>query len=87
MIALSCPIILFSVHLLGVVGLSSYLDRFLVMPNFCGGCGVKAFMVNRLSDFGFLCGIILLWSMSDIGNVQFSITDFVGVIPHLDLTC
>ena len=47
--------------------------------------GVKAFIVNRLSDFGFLCGIILLWSVSDIGQGRsFQFTDLVPVIPHID---
>ena len=42
-------------------------------------------MVNRLSDFGFLCGIILLWSLSDMGGGRsFQLTHLAAVIPHLD---
>ncbi len=58
-----------------LVGLSSYLlIGFWYAKPSAADAGVKAFMVNRLSDFGFLCGIILLWSVSDIGAwPQFSI--------------
>ena len=53
-----------------LVGLSSYLligfwyDR----PSAADACK-KAFITNRLGDFGFLLGIILIWSLT--GSVQF----------------
>lgn len=69
-----------------LVGLSSYLlIGFWYAKPSAADAGVKAFMVNRLSDFGFLCGIILLWSVSNIGHGRsFQFTDLVAVIPHLD---
>src|SRR5580698_10514124 len=69
-----------------LVGLSSYLlIGFWYAKPSAADAGVKAFMVNRLSDFGFLCGIIMLWGMSDIGHGRsFQFTDLAGVIPHLD---
>jgi NADH-quinone oxidoreductase subunit L len=69
-----------------LVGLSSYLlIGFWYAKPSAADAGVKAFMVNRLSDFGFLCGIILLWSISDIGHGRsFQFTDLASVIPHLD---
>jgi len=69
-----------------LVGLSSYLlIGFWYAKPSAADAGVKAFMVNRLSDFGFLCGIILLWSMSGIGGGRsFQFTDLALVVPHLD---
>ena len=68
-----------------LVGLSSYLlIGFWYAKPSAADAGVKAFLVNRLSDFGFLCGIILLWSLSDIGHGRsFQFTDLVAVIPHI----
>jgi NADH-quinone oxidoreductase subunit L len=54
-----------------LVGLSSYLligfwyDR----PSAADACK-KAFITNRLGDFGFLLGIIMIWALA--GSVQFS---------------
>jgi NADH-quinone oxidoreductase subunit L len=69
-----------------LVGLSSYLlIGFWYAKPSAADAGVKAFMVNRLSDFGFLCGIILLWSVSDTGaGRSFQFTDLVGVASALD---
>jgi NADH-quinone oxidoreductase subunit L len=69
-----------------LVGLSSYLlIGFWYAKPSAADAGVKAFMVNRLSDFGFLCGIILLWSLSDTGHGRsFQFTDLVGAVPHID---
>lgn len=69
-----------------LVGLSSYLlIGFWYAKPSAADAGVKAFLVNRLSDFGFLCGIILLWSISDIGaGRSFQFTDLASVVPHLD---
>ena len=52
-----------------LVGLSSYLlIGFWYEKPSAATAAVKAFMVNRLADFGFLCGILLLWSLSDVGH-------------------
>jgi NADH-quinone oxidoreductase subunit L len=68
------------------VGLSSYLliGYWYEKPS-AADAGVKAFMVNRLADFGFLCGILLLWSLSDVGRGRsFLFTDLAMVVPQLD---
>ena len=69
-----------------LVGLSSYLlIGFWYAKPSAADAGVKAFMINRLSDFGFLCGIILLWSISDIGHGRsFLFTDLTAVVGLLD---
>ena len=69
-----------------LVGLSSYLlIGFWYAKPSAADAGVKAFMVNRLSDFGFLCGIILLWSLSDTGRGRsFQFTDLMPVIAHIN---
>lgn len=69
-----------------LVGLSSYLlIAFWYEKPSAANAGVKAFMVNRLADFGFLCGILLLWGVSDIGHGRsFLFTDLAQVIPHLN---
>jgi NADH-quinone oxidoreductase subunit L len=69
-----------------LVGLSSYLlIGFWYAKPSAADAGVKAFMVNRLSDFGFLCGIILLWSLSDTGaGRSFQFTELMPVIAHID---
>ena len=69
-----------------LVGLSSYLlIGFWYQKPSAADAGVKAFMVNRLADFGFLCGIILLWSYSDVGNGRsFQLTDLALAVAHID---
>ncbi|MDO8675343.1 MAG: NADH-quinone oxidoreductase subunit L [Candidatus Omnitrophota bacterium] len=69
-----------------LVGLSSYLlIGFWYHKPSAADAGVKAFMVNRFADFGFLCGILLLWSISDIGHGRsFVFTDLARAVPHLD---
>ncbi len=69
-----------------LVGLSSYLlIGFWYEKPSAADAGVKAFVVNRVADFGFLCGILLLWSISDVGNGRsFLFTDLAGVVTHLD---
>jgi len=54
-----------------LVGLSSYLliGFWYEKPSAADACK-KAFLTNRIGDFGFLLGIILLWSV--LGSVQFS---------------
>ena len=69
-----------------LVGLSSYLlIGFWYHKPSAADAGVKAFMVNRFADFGFLCGIILLWSVSDLGNGRsFAFTDLAKIVPQLN---
>lgn len=69
-----------------LVGLSSYLlIGFWYEKPSAADAGVKAFVVNRVADFGFLCGIILLWSVSDLGNGRsFLFTDLARVVHQLD---
>ncbi|MBF0571760.1 MAG: NADH-quinone oxidoreductase subunit L [Candidatus Omnitrophica bacterium] len=68
-----------------LVGLSSYLlIGFWYAKPSAADAGLKAFMVNRLSDFGFLCGILLLWGISDTGHGRsFQFTDLSGVVPFI----
>jgi NADH-quinone oxidoreductase subunit L len=51
------------------VGVCSYLlIGFWYSDRFYAYCGSKAFIVNRIGDFGFLLGIFLLfWAMADAG--------------------
>lgn len=57
-----------------LVGLSSYLligfwyDR----PSAADACK-KAFITNRLGDFGFLLGIIMIWAL--VGSLQFAVVE------------
>ena len=69
-----------------LVGLSSYLlIGFWYEKASAADAGVKAFVVNRVADFGFLCGIILLWSVSDLGSGRsFLFSHLLGVVPHLN---
>lgn len=54
-----------------LVGLSSYLliGYWFEKPSAADACK-KAFLTNRVGDFGFLLGIIILWTV--LGSVQFS---------------
>lgn len=54
-----------------LVGLSSYLliGYWFEKPSAADACK-KAFLTNRIGDFGFLLGIIMLWTL--LGSVQFS---------------
>lgn len=69
-----------------LVGLSSYLlIGFWYEKPSAANAGVKAFMVNRFADFGFLCGILLIWSLSGIGQARtFNFTDLALVISQMD---
>ncbi len=69
-----------------LVGLSSYLlIGFWYEKPSAADAGVKAFVVNRVADFGFLCGIILLWSVSGAaGERSFLFTDLAGIITGLE---
>ncbi len=54
-----------------LVGLSSYLliGFWYEKPSAADACK-KAFLTNRIGDFGFLLGIIILWTV--LGSVQFA---------------
>jgi NADH-quinone oxidoreductase subunit L len=54
-----------------LVGLSSYLliGFWFEKPSAADACK-KAFLTNRIGDFGFLLGIIILWTI--LGSVQFA---------------
>ncbi len=69
-----------------LVGLSSYLlIGFWYAKPSAADAGVKAFMVNRVADFGFLCGILLLWSISGVTGIKsFNFTDLAAIVPHID---
>ncbi|MEI7998847.1 MAG: NADH-quinone oxidoreductase subunit L [Candidatus Omnitrophota bacterium] len=69
-----------------LVGVSSYLlISFWYEKKSAADAGVKAFMVNRFADFGFLSGILLLWSVSDVGHGRsFAFTDLAQSIGHID---
>ncbi len=71
-----------------LVGLSSYLlIGFWYAKPSAADAGVKAFLVNRLSDFGFLCGILMLWGLSDLGGGRsFQFSDLTAVVPQMDPT-
>src|SRR5665213_2187072 len=54
-----------------LVGVSSYLlIGFWFEKPSAGDAAKKAFIVNRLGDFGFLAGILVFWSM--LGTLNFS---------------
>lgn len=69
-----------------LVGLSSYLlISFWYEKPSAANAGVKAFMVNRLADFGFLAGILLLWGLSGPAEARtFNFTQLAGIAAHLD---
>ncbi|MBF0490156.1 MAG: NADH-quinone oxidoreductase subunit L [Candidatus Omnitrophica bacterium] len=70
-----------------LVGLSSHLlIGFWYEKPSASAAAVKAFMVNRLADFGFLCGILLLWSLSGVSGAarSFQITDLATAVSHMD---
>ena len=59
------------------VGLCSYLlIGFWYSDRFNAYCGSKAFLVNRIGDFGFLVGILILfWAMADAGAPSLAFRD------------
>jgi NADH-quinone oxidoreductase subunit L len=64
------------------VGLCSYLlIGFWYSDTWNAYCGSKAFIVNRIGDFGFLLGIFLLFAaLADTGNPTVS---FAGIERHI----
>ena len=69
-----------------LVGLSSYLlIGFWFEKPSAADAGVKAFIVNRVADFGFLCGILFLWSLSGTNGARsFVFTDLAAAVPSID---
>jgi NADH-quinone oxidoreductase subunit L len=59
------------------VGLCSYLlIGFWYADRFNAYCGSKAFIVNRIGDFGFLVGIFLIfWSLAEAGQAAIAFRD------------
>jgi NADH-quinone oxidoreductase subunit L len=67
------------------VGLCSYLlVGFWYSDDWNAYCGSKAFIVNRLGDFGFLIGIFLLfWSLADAGRAVIAFEDIRAAFPAI----
>ena len=55
-----------------LVGVSSYLlIGFWFEKPSAGDAAKKAFIINRLGDFGFLLGILMVWGL--LGSLNFSV--------------
>jgi len=67
------------------VGLCSYLlIGFWYSDEWNAYCGSKAFIVNRIGDFGFLIGLFLLfWSLSDAGHAAIAFRDIRAAFPAI----
>jgi NADH-quinone oxidoreductase subunit L len=67
------------------VGLCSYLlIGFWYQDGWNAYCGSKAFIVNRIGDFGFLIGLLLLfWSLSDAGQAAIAFRDIRAAFPAI----
>jgi len=67
------------------VGLCSYLlIGFWYQDTWNAYCGSKAFIVNRIGDFGFLIGLFLLfWSLSDAGHAAIAFRDIRAAFPTI----
>ncbi len=67
------------------VGLCSYLlIGFWFSDRWNAYCGSKAFIVNRIGDFGFLAGIFLLfWSLADAGSSVIAFRDLEAAFPAI----
>ncbi|MBI4358231.1 MAG: NADH-quinone oxidoreductase subunit L, partial [Candidatus Omnitrophica bacterium] len=68
-----------------LVGLSSYLliGHWYQKPE-AADAGKKAFLTNRVGDFGFLIGILLLWTFSGLGGglPSLNLFELDQTIPH-----
>ena len=65
-----------------LVGVSSYLlIGFWFEKPSAGAAAKKAFIVNRLGDFGFLLGILMVWESH--GSLNFSALQGLGVVSTL----
>ena len=67
------------------VGVCSYLlIGFWYSDTWNAYCGSKAFIVNRIGDFGFLLGLFLLfWSLSDAGHAAIAFRDVKAAFPAI----
>jgi NADH-quinone oxidoreductase subunit L len=67
------------------VGVCSYLlIGFWYSDSWNAYCGSKAFIVNRIGDFGFLLGLFLLfWSLSDAGQAAIAFRDIKAAFPAI----
>jgi NADH-quinone oxidoreductase subunit L len=67
------------------VGLCSYLlIGFWYSDKWNAYCGSKAFIVNRIGDFGFLLGLFLLfWSLAGEGQSAIAFTDIRAAFPAI----
>ncbi|MBI2412446.1 MAG: NADH-quinone oxidoreductase subunit L [Deltaproteobacteria bacterium] len=68
------------------VGLCSYLlIGFWYEKKAASNAGKKAFVVNRIGDFGFILGLFLLyWSLSDLGAASLDYKTVFENIHHID---
>jgi NADH-quinone oxidoreductase subunit L len=67
------------------VGLCSYLlIGFWFADRWNAYCGSKAFIVNRIGDFGFLLGIFLLfWSLADMDAATVNFRELAEALPRI----
>ena len=67
------------------VGLCSYLlIGFWYADRWNAYCGSKAFIVNRIGDFGFLVGIFLLfWSLAEAGSATVNFRELAVALPRI----
>ena len=67
------------------VGVCSYLlIGFWYADAWNAYCGSKAFIVNRIGDFGFLLGLFLLfWSLADAGQAAIAYRDVRAAFPAI----
>ncbi len=67
------------------VGLCSYLlIGFWYADRWNAYCGSKAFIVNRIGDFGFLVGIFLLfWSLAEAGTATVNFRELAAALPRI----
>ena len=67
------------------VGVCSYLlIGFWYSDKWNAYCGSKAFIVNRIGDFGFLLGLFLLfWSLADAGHAAIAFRDIEPAFEHI----
>ena len=67
------------------VGLCSYLlIGFWFGDRWNAHCGMKAFVVNRIGDFGFLVGIFLiLWALADVGAATLNFREIQAALPSI----
>jgi len=67
------------------VGLCSYLlIGFWYADRWNAYCGSKAFIVNRIGDFGFLIGIFLLfWALAEVDAATVSFRELAAALPKI----